>query len=128
MQMNAAVAVETIAVLNLHYNLNISKEDIEEVIATWCKPVYMGYICSECIPEIPSAIFPDAYIVYEEIEDFSDNIFRKKVLEVINQNKFKVGDTIRLKSGGPKMVVKGYDVYGTLEEEGYLCEYFVNCE
>ena len=43
-QMNAAIALETIAVLNLHYNLNISKEDTQLGLKTTKWPGRFEYI------------------------------------------------------------------------------------
>lgn len=38
---------------------------------------------------------------------------------------FKAGDVVRLKSGGPRMTVVNYDLYGmAATEKSYLCRWF----
>jgi uncharacterized protein YodC (DUF2158 family) len=39
--------------------------------------------------------------------------------------RFKTGDVVRLKSGGPNMTVADYDLYGLgAMEKSYLCTWF----
>jgi uncharacterized protein YodC (DUF2158 family) len=40
------------------------------------------------------------------------------------EHKFKIGDVVRLKSGGPNMTVANYDLYGYDSEKKYLCTWF----
>lgn len=39
-------------------------------------------------------------------------------------DKFKIGDVVRLKSGGPIMTVVDYATYGYESEKTYMCKWF----
>jgi uncharacterized protein YodC (DUF2158 family) len=39
------------------------------------------------------------------------------------REKFKIGDIVELKSGGPKMTVKGPNTFGERDDE-YSCQWF----
>jgi len=42
----------------------------------------------------------------------------------MTEQKFNSGDTVRLKSGGPKMTVVDYGQYGYSDEKSYKCKWF----
>jgi uncharacterized protein YodC (DUF2158 family) len=42
----------------------------------------------------------------------------------VDEQKFKTGDVVRLKSGGPSMTIADYGSYGYGEEKQYMCKWF----
>jgi len=114
-------------------------KDIVPIFAAWCNPQYLGYICSMCVKEIKMEIFPDAYIVYEEVPPPKKDKLPEKVcvpaFDILEKNNgFKVGDVVQLKSGGPNITINSFFddnqkcvnciwfVNGEVKEERFLTE------